>query len=330
MGQGAATKTILSACAALSDALTPAARAAHCGPAGHLPLSLFRVADVTTDTLPNCGPSWGSTTSEAACEAVRQAASSLAAGLRKKCEELEAKDGASPPTWEELVKSVHPQPGFSASTQPLTAYAFYDGTQRHSAGEGKTALSYNGVGAAASEVEVDALTGAVTILRTDIVMDAGHSLWAAGDIGQVEGGFVQGVGLMLSEAVRVDETTGALKSGSLWTYKAPTADSIPRVLNVALASGAPHARGVLSSKAVGEPPLLLAITALTAAQEAINAVRSGLGGDAAPGETNGEVEVRGEGPPRPAPAALLTAPATPRAVLGAIGRLPLAEWAAGK
>jgi len=326
-------QTLLAACAALSDALTPAARAAHC-PDGHLPLALFRVADVNTDTLPNTGPSWGSTTSEAACEAVRQAAASLAKGLRAKCEELEAKaraadPGAPAPTWEALIKAAHPQPGFSASTQPLTAYAYYDGTQRHGGGEGKAALSYNGYGVAATEVEVDALTGAVTLLRTDVLMDAGHSLWPAGDIGQVEGGFVQGAGLMLSEAVRVDPASGGLLTGSLWKYKIPTADAIPRVLNVALAAAAPHARGVLSSKAVGEPPLLLAITALTATQAAVNAVRAGLGHDAVAGATNGTVEVRGDGGhgPRPAPAALLTAPATPRAVRAAIGPLPLAEWA---
>jgi CO/xanthine dehydrogenase Mo-binding subunit len=146
MGQGAATKSLLAAAAALSAALTPASRAAHCDD-GHLPLSLFRVADVSTDTLPNTGPSWGSTTSEAACEAVRQAAAELAAGLRPKCEELEKKaaaEGKPPPTWAELITAVHPSPGFSASTQPLTAYAFYDGTQRHAGGEGQAALSYNG------------------------------------------------------------------------------------------------------------------------------------------------------------------------------------------
>ena len=355
MGQGAATKTLLSACAALSRALTPASLAAHC-PDGHLPLALFRLADCSTDTLPNTGPSWGSTTSEAACEAARLAASSLAAGLRKTCEELQAKAGdGPPPTWEEVVKAAHPQPGFSASAQPLTAYAYYDGTQRHGVGEGGgggsgaaaaegggsgaaaadgapaakgVALTYNGCGAAATEVEVCCLTGAVSIVRTDIYMDAGHSLWPAGDLGQVEGGFLQGAGLMLSEAVRVDPATGGLASGSLWNYKIPTVDAVPRALHVSLASGLAHARGVLSSKAVGEPPLLLATTILCAVQAAVNAMRAGLGADAGPEATNGVVVCKG-GETRPAPAALLTAPATPAAVAAAVGGQPLAAWARG-
>ena len=330
MGQGAATKTLLSACAALSKALTPAALAAHC-PDGHLPLSLFRLADNSTDTLPNTGPSWGSTTSEAACEAARMAASSLAAGLRKTCEKLGAKGGV-PPTWEEVVKAAHPQPGFSASSQPLTAYAYYDGTQRHGAGKqgdapSSKALSYNGVGAAATEVEVDFLTGQTTVVRADVQLDAGCSLWTEGDLGQVEGGFLQGAGLMLSEAVRVDPATGGLRSGSFWKYKIPTSDAVPRLFNVSLASGVPHARGVLSSKAVGEPPLLLAVTILSATQACVNAMRAGLGEDAGPEETNGVLECGGV--VKPAPAALLTAPATPAAVAAAVGGLPLAAWARG-
>jgi xanthine dehydrogenase molybdopterin-binding subunit B len=175
----------------------------------------------------------------------------------------------------------------------------------------------------------------VSVLRADIILDAGHSLWPEGDLGQVEGGYVQGLGLFTSEAVRVDTSTGALLSKDLWNYKVPTVDTVPRIFNVALLEGGSHARGVYSSKAVGEPPLLLAVTALTATQQAINAVRAGLGTDAAAPATNGEVIVRGggdggDGSPRPAPASLLTAPATPRAVRAAVGRLPLAEWARGE
>lgn len=310
MGQGIHTKVIASACAALSTALPPGSP--------HLPLSLFRVADTSTLTTPACGPSWGSTTSEASCEAVRLAALQLADAVRPK---LAPREDGSLPTWREAVAALHPSVGFSASTVPFTAYAFYDGTQRAPAGAGR-ALTYNGCGVAVSEVTVNALTGEVRVDRADIMLDAAHSLNPAVDVGQAEGGYIQGLGLMLSEAVRWNEQ-GVLTTGTTWDYKVPTVDAVPRSFNVHLLERAPHARGVLSSKAVGEPPLLLAVTALHAAQAAIDAVRAGLGGDAA------DAQVNGVGDGVPAPRAGLTPPATPAAVKAAIGRLPLAEWVKG-
>ena len=248
-------------------------------------------------------------------------------------------------TWLEVIESVHPSVGFSASNIPLTAYSFYDGTERHAAGRGKSALSYNGYGVAVTEAEVDALTGEVRIARADIVLDAGASLNPALDSGQIEGGYVQGLGLALSEAVRVNPRTGACAT-STWQYKVPTADGCPRALHVHLLPSAKHARGVLSSKAVGEPPLLLASTALCAVQAACDAAREGFaarvagggggGGSAAAAAPaaaqllNGTIENRSrDGPTLAAPRTLLTAPATPAAVKAAIGLVPLAEMVAG-
>lgn len=314
MGQGLHTKVLQSACAALSAAL----------PAGspHLPLSLFRVADTSTDALPNCGPSWGSTTSEASCEAVRLAAAQLADSLRDKVAAAVNDGKAGADAWRAAVKAAHPSVGFSASTLPLTAVAFYDGSQR--AGEAGKALTYNGCGVAVTEVIVDALTGEARVERADLLLDAAHSLNPALDVGQAEGGYVQGLGLMLSEDVAVDPATGASPT-STWDYKVPTADTAPRDMRVHLLAGAPHARGVLSSKAVGEPPLLLAVTALHAIQAAIDAVKETLGADGEPAAANGAASG-----PCAAPRAALAPPATPAAVRAAIGRLPLAEWAASK
>jgi xanthine dehydrogenase molybdopterin-binding subunit B len=308
-------------------------------------MSLFHHADSSTDVLPNCGPSWGSTTSEAASEAVRQAATKLADSLRDKFE-VEVDDEEKPGskkkktlTWKEVIQSVHPSVGFSASKIPLTAYSFYDGTERHSGGQGKNALSYNGYGVAVTEAEVDSLTGEVRIARADIMLDAGASLNPALDSGQIEGGYVQGLGLALSEAVRVDLRTGACAT-STWQYKVPTADGCPRVLKVHLLPAAKHARGILSSKAVGEPPLLLASTALCAIQAACDAAKEGFaskvggngngGGGALAAKANGTIENRSKGGPSlSAPRSLLTAPATPAAVKAAIGLVPLAEMVAG-
>jgi xanthine dehydrogenase molybdopterin-binding subunit B len=304
-------------------------------------MSLFHHADSSTDVLPNCGPSWGSTTSEAASEAVRQAATKLADSLRDKfvVDDPEKPGSKKTLTWLEVIQSVHPSVGFSASKIPLTAYSFYDGTERHAEGQGKNALSYNGYGVAVTEAEVDALTGEVRIARADIMLDAGASLNPALDSGQIEGGYVQGLGLALSEAVRVNLRTGACAT-STWQYKVPTADGCPRALKVHLLPSAKHARGILSSKAVGEPPLLLASTALCAVQAACDAAREGfaarVSGSAsavsasASQPFNGTIENRSkEGPALTAPRTLLTAPATPAAVKAAIGRVPLAEMVAG-
>ena len=337
--QGIHTKVLQAANLALSSAQ----------PAGTppLPMSLFHHADSSTDALPNCGPSWASTTSEAASEAVRQAASKLAESLRDRfvVDDPEKPGSKKTLTWLEVIESVHPSFPFSASNIPLTAYSFYDGTERHAAGRGKSALSYNGYGVAVTEAEVDALTGEVRIARADIVLDAGASLNPALDSGQIEGGYVQGLGLALSEAVRVNPRTGACAT-STWQYKVPTADSCPRALHVHLLPSAKHARGVLSSKAVGEPPLLLASTALCAVQAACDAAREGFaarvagggggGGSAAAAAPaaaqllNGTIENRSrDGPTLAAPRTLLTAPATPAAVKAAIGLVPLAEMVAG-
>ena len=85
-------------------------------------------------------------------------------------------------------------------------------------------------------------------------------------MGQVEGGYVQGLGMMLTEDVKTDTETGKLLADSTWTYKVPSAETIPRQLNVYLLKNHPHARGIMSSKATGEPPLLLSVSTLCAVQ----------------------------------------------------------------
>lgn len=77
---------------------------------------------------------------------------------------------------------------------------------------------------------------------------------------------MQGLGLMLTEDVKVDTETGKLLADSTWTYKVPSAETVPREINVYLLKNHPHPRGIMSSKATGEPPLLLSISALCAVQ----------------------------------------------------------------
>lgn len=128
-------------------------------------------------------------------------------------------------------------------------------------------------GAAVSEVEIDSLTGDHQIIRTDIVMDVGSSLNPAIDIGQIEGGFMQGCGLFTLEEL-VYSPDGTLHSRGPGMYKLPGFSDIPAEFNVSLLTGSSNPRAVYSSKAVGEPPLFLASSVFFAIKEAISAARS--------------------------------------------------------
>ena len=134
------------------------------------------------------------------------------------------------------------------------------------------AFSYFTYGAAASEVEIDCLTGNHKVLRTDIVMDLGESLNPAIDIGQIEGGFIQGLGLFTLEQP-LYAPNGLVITRGPSNYKIPTADDIPEEFNVSLLRGCPNPRAVYSSKAVGEPPLFLAASVFFAIKDAIKAAR---------------------------------------------------------
>lgn len=138
------------------------------------------------------------------------------------------------------------------------------------------AFNYFTYGAACSEVEIDCLTGDHQVIRTDIVMDLGSSLNPAIDIGQIEGGFMQGYGLFTLEEMIYSPTGTAFARGP-GVYKLPGFADIPGEFNVALLKGAPNPRAVYSSKAVGEPPLFLASSIFFAIKEAIAVARKEKG-----------------------------------------------------
>jgi xanthine dehydrogenase large subunit len=133
---------------------------------------------------------------------------------------------------------------------------------------------YFAYGAAVTEVVIDTLTGENRILRTDILHDSGTSLNPAIDIGQIEGAYVQGAGWLTTEEL-VWDGTGRLTTHAPATYKIPACSDRPPVFNVAL-WGRPNAEDTVGkSKAVGEPPLLLAISALMALSDAVAACGDG-------------------------------------------------------
>ena len=149
---------------------------------------------------------------------------------------------------------------------------------------------------------VDITTGEMKVTRVDIVHDVGRSLNPAVDIGQIEGGFVQGMGWLTTEEL-VFHTDGRLLSHAPSTYKIPCASDAPEHFKVTLWDGANREDTIYRSKAVGEPPLMLAISVFAAIADAIHSVN----------------------PAVPVP---LDAPATPEAILRAVQAVTrmMATW----
>jgi xanthine dehydrogenase large subunit len=150
---------------------------------------------------------------------------------------------------------------------------------------------YFAYGAAVSEVMIDTLTGEHKLMRVDIVHDAGRSINPAIDLGQIEGGFIQGYGWLTSEELYWDDS-GRLRTHAPSTYKIPACSDRPADFRMKLLESGRNREDVIHrSKAVGEPPLMLAISAFSALSDAIAAV--------------GDYRIRPE----------LDAPATPERVL---------------
>jgi xanthine dehydrogenase molybdopterin-binding subunit B len=161
-------------------------------------------------------------------------------------------------------------------------------------GKGKP-FHYFAYGAAVTEVEVDGFTGMMRVLRTDILQDVGDSINEGINRGQVEGGFVQGMGWLTCEELKWDDK-GRLLTHSPDTYKIPAIGDMPQIFNVSFLKNATQSSVIHGSKAVGEPPLMLAISVREAIRDAV----------AAFGKTGGEVP--------------LSSPATCEAIFTAIQR----------
>ena len=131
---------------------------------------------------------------------------------------------------------------------------------------------YFAYGAAMTEVEIDTLTGEYRLRRADILHDCGQSLNPALDIGQIEGGFVQGMGWLTTEELWWD-TQGHLRTHAPSTYKIPACGDVPAEFNVAIYSSGRNVEDVIyRSKAVGEPPLMLGIAVFHALKDAVASV----------------------------------------------------------
>jgi len=133
---------------------------------------------------------------------------------------------------------------------------------------------YFAYGAACSEVALDTLTGENRVLQVDILHDVGRSINLAIDLGQIEGGFVQGMGWLTTEQLVWDDH-GQLRTHAPSTYKIPTAGDIPARFTVNFWPEANREDNVFGSKAVGEPPFMLAISVFEALRDAIGQARGG-------------------------------------------------------
>jgi xanthine dehydrogenase molybdopterin binding subunit len=125
-------------------------------------------------------------------------------------------------------------------------------------------------GMAVSEVEVDMLTGVVRMKRVDIINDVGSSLIPGIDLGQVRGGFIQGAGWIMTEDIKYSPD-GHILNASPDTYKIPVMDDLPEIFNVELLESIPNPGTIHGSKAVGEPPFMLALSVWMAIRNAVSA-----------------------------------------------------------
>jgi xanthine dehydrogenase large subunit len=238
-----------------------------------LPPERVRVVATATDKVPNTSATAASSGADLNGMAAHRAATTitdrLAAFWAERCgvagEAVRFEDGCvvtgdSRIPFAEVVRAA-----YMARVQ-LWSDGFYATPKIHwdrAKGTGRP-FYYYAYGAAVSEVSVDTLTGEYRVLRTDILHDVGNSLNPAIDIGQIEGGFIQGMGWLTTEELWWDQK-GRLRTHAPSTYKIPLASDRPRIFNIALADWS-HCREmtIKRSKAVGEPPLMLAASVLEA------------------------------------------------------------------
>ncbi|KAJ7565972.1 hypothetical protein O6H91_02G083300 [Diphasiastrum complanatum] len=231
---------------------------------GGVEISNIAVHTTTTVVANNVGETGGSVTSELCGKAVLDACQQLVARLQVVSKFLTSR--TAQPTWKELITAA------IASGIDLQARG------RVYAGAGKNGpFQYISFGAGVTEAEVDMLTGEVTLLRCDLLLDCGKSLNPAIDIGQVQGAFVQGLGYYLTEEYRYNCNSGKLLTDSTWDYKPPSSRDIPYDFRAALLPKSSNPSGFLRSKFSGEPPYGMACSALLAVRQAIQAAKSEWG-----------------------------------------------------
>ncbi|MFF1495308.1 xanthine dehydrogenase molybdopterin binding subunit [Streptomyces sp. NPDC058304] len=248
-----------------------------------IPLHKVRLAPTRTDKVPNTSATAASAGADLNGAAVKNACEQLRERLRQvagtqlgaNASDVRIVEGVARVlgndeelAWDDLVRTAYFQ------RVQLSAAGFYrtEGLHWDAKAFQGSPFKYFSYGAAATEVEVDGFTGAYRIRRVDIVHDVGDSLSPMIDIGQVEGGFVQGAGWLTLEDLRWDAgdgpNRGRLLTQAASTYKLPSFSEMPEEFNVRLLENATEEGAVYGSKAVGEPPLMLAFSVREALRQA--------------------------------------------------------------
>jgi xanthine dehydrogenase large subunit len=271
-----------------------------------------KITAPTTAKVPNTSPTAASSGSDLNGMAAREAAITIKQRIAAFLAERHQADVSEVEFLPGRIRVKGHEMSFDAAVHQaycarvhLSAAGFYATPKIHwdrAAAKGRP-FFYFAYGAAVSEVALDTLTGENRILRTDILHDCGRSLNPAIDLGQIEGGFVQGAGWLTMEELVWDDK-GRLRTHAPSTYKIPACSDRPLDLRISLWDGENPEETVYRSKAVGEPPLMLGISVFLALSDAVASAA--------------DYKVY--------PA--LDAPATPERLLMAVGRVRAAAGAA--
>ena len=248
-------------------------------------LSVVKITATDTGKVPNTSATAASSGTDlngmavqAACDTVRdRIADHLAERYQTTADQIRFADGQVH-IGEEVISFAQAAASAYENRVSLSSTGFYKTPEiewDRIKGRGRP-FFYFAYGAAVTEVVIDTLTGENRILRADILHDAGASLNPALDIGQIEGGYVQGAGWLTTEEL-VWDAKGTLKTHAPSTYKIPAISDRPDVFNVALWDEPNPAQTIYRSKAVGEPPLMLGISAFIALSDAVRACGDGFG-----------------------------------------------------
>lgn len=246
-------------------------------------LDRLRMMHTSTDKVPNTSATAASSGSDLNGQAVKNACEILKSRLAKVAIELLPLDTPEELVFEDDWIYCRTYPSARVCFDEVVEQAYGDRISLSATGyyrtpniywnadEGKgRPFYYFAYGAAVSEVEVDGFTGTYKLRQVDIVHDVGESLNPLVDRGQVEGGFVQGMGWLTMEEL-VWDAQGRLRTDAPSTYKIPTICEIPEAFNIHLLKRAAQGGVIYGSKAVGEPPFMLAMSVREAIRAAIAA-----------------------------------------------------------
>jgi len=246
-------------------------------------INRFRMMHTSTDKVPNTSATAASSGSDLNGQAILDACETLKNRLAPVAAKMLNLEGSEEFIFEDDWVYCRSYPSARVSFAELVTQAYSDRLSLSATGYYRTPniywdaatgkgrpFYYFAYGAAVSEVEVDGFTGTFKLRQVDIVHDVGESLNPLIDRGQIEGGFVQGMGWLTMEEL-VWDTKGQLRTYAPSTYKIPTISEIPENFNLYLLERAAQEGVIYGSKAVGEPPLMLAISVREAIRDAVAA-----------------------------------------------------------